>query len=223
VGPREGMPRVRDMQRTKFGGEAPCVYVLDDEKSVLSAVARALRRAGYAVATFSSPRAFLEEAKLDPPCCVVLDVHMPEINGVEIQERLAGLEQPPSIVFMSGASDIGTSVKAMKAGAIDFLAKPFESQELLAAVDVAMRRAEQRFLDRIDVAKAQALLTRLTPREREVCDLVVRGLRSKEIAEELGAAVKTVNIHRSRVMTKLGVTTVVELVRLLERSRGRRD
>jgi FixJ family two-component response regulator len=148
---------------------------------------------------------------------------MPEINGFEIQERLAGLEQPPSIVFMSGASDIGTSVKAMKAGAIDFLAKPFETRELLEAVDVAISRAKQRLLERNEVAKAEALLARLTPREREVCDLVVRGLRSKEIAQELGAAVKTVNIHRSRVMTKLGVTSVVELVRLLERSARKRE
>jgi FixJ family two-component response regulator len=211
------------MQRTQSKDAAPRVFILDDEESILTAVGRTLRRAGYAVATFSSPRAFLDEAKLDPPCCVVLDVHMPEINGVEIQERLASLEQPPSIVFMSGASDIGTSVKAMKAGAIDFLAKPFETKELLEAVAVAMRRAEQRLAERSEAAKARALLARLTPREREVCELVVRGLRSKEIAEALGAAVKTVNIHRSRVMTKLGAATVVELVRLLERSAGRVD
>jgi FixJ family two-component response regulator len=211
------------MQRTQSKDAAPRVFILDDEESILTAVGRTLRRAGYAVATFSSPRAFLDEAKLDPPCCVVLDVHMPEINGVEIQERLASLEQPPSIVFMSGASDIGTSVKAMKAGAIDFLAKPFETKELLEAVAVAMRRAEQRLAERSEAAKAKALLARLTPREREVCELVVRGLRSKEIAEALGAAVKTVNIHRSRVMTKLGAATVVELVRLLERSAGRVD
>jgi FixJ family two-component response regulator len=211
------------MQRPPHVDGAPSVYVLDDEESILTAVARTLRRAGYVVATFSSPRAFLDQATLLPPCCVVLDVHMPEINGVEIQERLAGLDQPPSIVFMSGASDIGTSVKAMKAGAIDFLAKPFETKELLEAVDVAIHRAEQRLLERTAAAKAEALLARLTPREREVCDLVVRGLRSKEIAEELGAAVKTVNIHRSRVMTKLGVTSVVELVRLLERSAGKLD
>ncbi len=221
--PHQGMPRMKDILETARAAGTPRVYVLDDEESILSAVARTLRRAGYAVATFSSPRAFLEQAKLDPPCCVVLDVHMPEINGVEIQERLAGMEQPPSIVFMSGASDIGTSVKAMKAGAIDFLAKPFETKELLEAVDVAMRKAEQRLLDRTEVGKALSLLARLTPREREVCDLVVHGLRSKEIAEQLGAAVKTVNIHRSRVMTKLGATTVVELVRLLERAAGKLD
>lgn len=197
------------------------VFVLDDEECVLKTVSRMLKRAGYRVAAFSSPRAFLAEARLVPPCCLILDVHMPEISGVEIQERLACSEQPPSIVFMSGAADIGTSVKAMKAGAVDFLAKPFEPKELIAAVAVALRRSEERLAARADLARAQALLSRLTPREREVCDLVVRGLRSKEIAEELGAAVKTVNIHRSRVMSKLGVASVVELVRLLERTAQR--
>lgn len=195
----------------------PQVYILDDEETVLSVVGRTLRRAGYRVETFSSPRLFLEQARLDPPCCLVLDVHMPEINGVEIQARLAASEQPPSIIFISGAADVGTTVKAMKAGAIDFLAKPFEPKDLVAAVSVALERAEQRLAERSDAAKAQALLARLTPREREVCDLVARGLRSKEIADELGAAVKTVNIHRSRVMNKLGAATVVELVRILER------
>lgn len=210
---------MREGSRTGAVGGAPQVYVLDDEETVLSVLGRTLRRAGYLVATYDSPRRFLEEAKLDPPCCLVLDVHMPEINGVELQERLARTEQPPSIVFMSGVPDVGATVKAMKAGAIDFLAKPFETQELIAAVEVALQRARERFAERTEAAKAQALLSKLTPREREVCELVVRGLRSKEIAEELGAAVKTVNIHRSRIMTKLGATTVVELVRLLERSR----
>jgi FixJ family two-component response regulator len=198
---------------------APQIYVLDDEETVLSVLGRTLRRAGYHVVTYSSPKRFLEEARLDPPCCLVLDVHMPEINGVELQQRLAQTEQPPSIVFMSGVPDVSATVKAMKAGAIDFLAKPFETKELLAAVEVAIRRAQERLTERTESAKAQALLARLTPREREVCGLVARGLRSKEIADELGAAVKTVNIHRSRIMSKLGATTVVELVRILERAK----
>ena len=208
---REGLP-------SPGADGAPQVYVLDDEETVLAVLSRTLRRAGYQVSTYASPRRFLEEARLDPPCCLVLDVHMPEINGVEIQERLARLEQPPSIVFMSGVPDVTATVKAMKAGAIDFLAKPFETRELLSAVEVALGRAQDRLAERAETAKAQALLARLTPRERQVCELVVRGLRSKEIADALGAAVKTVNIHRSRVMSKLGATTVVELVHLLERS-----
>jgi FixJ family two-component response regulator len=207
--------------RTPDRTRGPQVYVLDDEECVLTAVGRVLRRAGFEVATFKSPNAFLAEARLDPPCVLVLDFHMPEINGVEIQERLASVEQPPSIVFISGAADVGTSVKAMKAGAIDFLAKPFETDELLTAVKVGLRLAEDRLLARTETSKARALLARLTPREREVCNLVVSGLRSKEIAEQLGSAVKTVNIHRSRIMSKLGATTVVELVHLLERATGR--
>jgi FixJ family two-component response regulator len=205
--------------RTSGADGAPQIYVLDDEETVLSVLGRTLRRAGYQVVTYSSPKRFLEEARLDPPCCLVLDVHMPEINGVELQQRLAQTEQPPSIVFMSGVPDVTATVKAMKAGAIDFLAKPFETKELLAAVEVAIRRAQERLTERTEAAKAQALLARLTPREREVCGLVARGLRSKEIADELGAAVKTVNIHRSRIMSKLGATTVVELVRILERAK----
>jgi FixJ family two-component response regulator len=206
--------------RTAGRSGGPRVYVLDDEECVLTAIGRTLRRAGYEVVTFKSPRAFLQEARLDPPCCLVLDLHMPELNGVEIQERLGSAEQPPSIVFISGAGDVGTSVKAMKAGAVDFLAKPFETVDLLNAVQVALRRAEERLAKRTEMAGARALLARLTPREREVCNLVVSGLRSKEIADELGSAVKTVNIHRSRIMSKLGTTTVVELVHLLERAAG---
>lgn len=212
---------MRDKQQIARADGAK-VYVLDDEASVLSALGRMLRRAGYAVETFESPKAFLDEATLAPPCCLVLDVHMPELNGVQIQERLANLDQPPSIVFISGAADVGTTVRAMKAGAIDFLAKPFEMKDLLAAVEAALQKARERLVIRAESAEAQALLARLTPRERQVCELVVRGLRSKEIAEVLGAAVKTVNIHRSRVMTKLGVETVVELVRLLQRSEPRK-
>jgi len=212
---------MKNASRTPSKDVTRQVFILDDEECVLTALGRALRRAGYAVATFRSPREFLAEARLDPPCCLVLDVHMPEINGVEIQERLASVEQPPSIVFMSGAADIGTSVKAMKAGAIDFLAKPFETKELVTAVEVALRHSEEQLAERTEMAQARTLLARLTPRERQVCERVVQGMRSKEIADELGAAVKTVNIHRSRIMAKLGATTVVELVRLLEKAAGR--
>jgi FixJ family two-component response regulator len=191
------------------------VVILDDEDAVLVALSRALRRAGYEVSTYQDPRVFLAEAKLDPPCCLVLDVYMPGINGVEIQRRLQELEHPPAIVFMSGLSDIPTSVKAMKAGAVDFLAKPFENKELIAAVSEALARSEQGHAQRSASAQARALLGRLTPRERQVCELVAKGLRSKEIAEALGAAVKTVNIHRSRILSKLGADTAVELSRLV--------
>jgi FixJ family two-component response regulator len=193
--------------------------VLDDDELVLRSLARLLRRAGYRVAAFGSPRQFLEEAPLTAPCCLVLDVHMPEMDGLEIQQKLAASPEPPSIVFISGGADIPTSVRGMKAGAIDFLPKPFASKELLAAVAAALRHAEERAAEHEVASEAARRLERLTPREREVCEGVARGLKSKEIAEELGAAVKTVNVHRSRVMSKLGVPSVAALVKLLDRAR----
>jgi FixJ family two-component response regulator len=147
---------------------------------------------------------------------------MPEMNGPEIQELLAGLEVPPSIVFMSGHADIPTSVKAMKAGAIDFLAKPFDNEVLLAAVSTGLQDSRARLAAHREIMDARALLERLTPREREVCDCIVRGLRSKEISAELGAAVKTVNVHRGRIMAKLGISSIAELVRLVTRAGGGR-
>jgi FixJ family two-component response regulator len=192
---------------------------LDDDAMVLRTLARVLRRAGYRVATFESPRRFLVEARLTPPCCLVLDVHMPEIDGLEIQRKLAASEDPPAMVFISGGADIPTSVRVMKAGALDFLSKPFGNKDLLAAVAAALRHAEQRAQVEDGARQARSLLARLTPRELEVCQAVARGLKSKEIAEELGAAVKTVNVHRSRILAKLQVSSVAALVKLLDRAR----
>lgn len=200
------------------GTQPPQVYLLDDDALVRRTLERVLRRAGYRVAAFGSPRQFLQEAALSPPCCLVLDVQMPEMDGVEIQQRLAATGEPPSIVFISGGADVPTSVRVMKAGAVDFLTKPFGSKELLAAVATALQHAEARARASHGARDARGRLERLTPREREVCDAVARGLKSKEIAEELGTAVKTVNVHRSRVMAKLGVTSVAALVKLLDRA-----
>jgi FixJ family two-component response regulator len=196
----------------------PQVYLLDDDAMVLRTLARVLRRAGYRVAAFESPRRFLEEAQLTPPCCLVIDVHMPDIDGLEIQQKLAASEEPPAMVFISGGADIPTSVRAMKAGAVDFLPKPFGNRELLAAVTAALRHAEQRAQAQTGARQARNLLARLTPRELEVCQAVARGLKSKEIADELGAAVKTVNVHRSRILAKLQVSSVAALVKLLDRA-----
>jgi len=196
----------------------PQVYLLDDEALVLRTLGRVLRRAGYRVATFESPGRFLAEAALTPPCCLVLDVHMPEMDGLEIQGKLAATENPPAMIFISGGSDIPTSVRVMKAGAVDFLPKPFASRELLAAVASALQHAERRAQALDGAREARARLARLTPRELEVCRAVARGLKSKEIAEELGAAVKTVNVHRSRILGKLGISSVAALVKLLDRA-----
>lgn len=203
------------------GAQAPQVYLLDDDELVLRTLARVLRRAGYRVGAFASPSRFLAEAPLAPPCCLVLDVHMPEMDGVQIQQRLAASESPPAIVFISGGADVPTSVRVMKAGAVDFLPKPFSNKDLLAAVASALRLAEERARASAGSREARQRLERLTPREREVCEGVARGLKSKEVAAELGAAVKTVNVHRSRVMAKLGVSSVAALVKLLDQARGR--
>jgi FixJ family two-component response regulator len=208
----------------KEGGTAgaaspPQVYLLDDDLLVLRALTRVLRRAGYRVAAFESPRRFLAEAPLTPPCCLVLDVHMPEMDGLQIQQRLSTSANPPAMIFISGGADIPTSVRVMKAGALDFLPKPFGNKELLAAVAAALQHAEQRSQVEDGAREARTRLARLTPRELEVCQAVSRGLRSKEIATELGTAVKTVNVHRSRVMAKLGASSVAALVKLLDRAR----
>jgi FixJ family two-component response regulator len=198
----------------------PQVYALDDDPSVLVVMSRLLRRAGYRVASFDSPRRFLREAPLTPPCCLVLDVHMPEMTGLEIQEKLTRSQFPPSIVFISGGADIPTSVKVMKAGAIDFLPKPFTGKELLEAVTTALKRSESQLAAQATALEARRRLRRLTPREHQVCAGVARGLKSKEIAVELGSAVKTVNVHRSRVMAKLGVSSVAALVKLMAEADG---
>lgn len=192
------------------------VVVLDDEARVGEMLSRLLSRAGYAVQVFASPRKFLEEADLAAPCCLVLDVNMPELTGIEIQELVKRAAVPPAIVFMSGGADVPTSVKAMKAGAVDFLSKPFANKDLLAAVDTALRRSAKDVELHGQVLVAKAAFAKLTPREQEVCQRVAQGLKSKDIAGELGSAVKTVNIHRSRIMSKLGVESVAELVRLVD-------
>ena len=196
------------------------VHVVDDEPVVTTVIARVLRRAGYRVETWNDPETFLGNARLDPPCCVVLDLHMPGLSGPEIQARLAALEMPPAVVFVSGGAGVPDSVRAMKAGAVDFLQKPFPNDDLLAAVDAALARSRAALEAHRDVRSARERLARLTPRERQVADCLVRGLRSKQIAAELGTAVKTVDVHRSRVMEKLGVDSIADLVRLVERAGG---
>ena len=212
---------MKDVGAGEPGALAPQVYLLDDDELVLRTLTRVLRRAGYRVAVYASPTAFLAGAALTPPCCLLLDVHMPEMGGEQIQLKVQGTATPPPIVFISGGSDIPTSVRVMKAGAVDFLPKPFANKDLLAAVASALRVAEERRRAGDGAREAQARLARLTPRERQVCDGVARGLKSKEIAAELGAAVKTVNVHRSRVMAKLGVSSVAALVKLVEKAGGR--
>ena len=199
---------------------APTVFVVDDDPSVLRALERLLRAAGHAVEAYASPGAFLERAPSERPGCAVIDLRMPGLDGTELQEELSRRGCPLPIVFLTGHGDVPSSVRAMKAGAIDFLTKPCDDTDLLAAVARAIERDAR---GRAALGEQQALRTRfeaLTPREREVCLRVAQGLLNKQIADELGAAEKTIKVHRGRVMEKLGVESVAELVRLVDRLQG---
>ncbi|MDI1450971.1 response regulator [Polyangium sp. 6x1] len=196
------------------------VFVVDDDPSVLRSLERLLRSAGYAVEAHASPRVFLDHAPADRPGCVVVDLRMPEIGGLDLQEELArrGFELP--LVFLTGHGDVPSSVRAMKGGAIDFLSKPCDDTDLLAAVERALARDAEARVVRAEKDAARARFASLTPREREVCLLVARGLLNKQIAAELGTAEKTIKVHRGRVMEKLAVESVADLVRLVDRAQS---
>jgi FixJ family two-component response regulator len=193
------------------------VFVVDDDASVLQALSRLLRAEGYAVRECPSPAAFLEQHDHDHPGCVVLDLSMPGLSGLEVQTALAaGGERP--VVFITGHGDVPSSVQAMKAGAVDFLMKPFDDVELLRAVRSAVDRDLRRRAERAERADLERLLATLTPREREVLLHVVSGRINKRIAADLGTVEKTIKVHRARIMEKLRVNSVAELTRLCERA-----
>jgi FixJ family two-component response regulator len=194
------------------------VYLVDDDPGVLRALSRLLRAKGHDVKPYSSPQVFLEEHDMAVPGCAVLDVSMPDLDGLEIQRALtvAGSYHRP-VVFVTGKGDIPTSVRAMKAGAIDFLTKPVKDRDLFEAVSRAEARdAESRRLHS-EVESIQAKVSTLTPREREVLTHVVTGRLNKQIAGDLGTVEKTIKVHRSRMMEKLGIRTVADLVRMVEK------
>jgi FixJ family two-component response regulator len=194
------------------------VFLVDDDPSVLMALSRMIRASGYESRGFLSPRDFLREHDPAVPGCVVLDLAMPDVDGLELQQRLtqAGVGRP--IICLSGRADIPASVRAMKAGAIDFLVKPVRRDDLLSAI----ARAEERDAAARAAADKQksvnSRLSRLTPRERQVLDHVVLGSLNKQIAATLGTVEKTIKVHRGRMMTKMEVRSVAELVHLVEQA-----
>jgi FixJ family two-component response regulator len=198
---------------------SPTVFLVDDDPSVRRALARLIKSAGYQVQTFVSAREFLDKMPdANVIACLVLDVRMPGLSGIDLQHelRLTNLVLP--IIFITGYGDIPTTVKAMRAGAVDFLPKPVRDKELLRAIEQALARAV-RDRARSDEAKViQSRVEKLTPREREVMSLVVKGWLNKQIACELGTVEKTIKVHRARVMQKMEVDSVAELVRLAERA-----
>ena len=193
------------------------LYLVDDEPAVRKALSRLLRSAGYEVTAFGSAKEFMQQHLADAPGCLVLDVTMPEITGIELQEWLARTRSPLPIIFITGNGDIPTSVRAMKAGAVDFLTKPVKEADLLRAIEIALRRGRETRQTRAEVNAIQERLATLTPREREVLEHVVSGQLNKQIAGDLGTVEKTIKVHRARVMEKMGVQSLAELARLAER------
>jgi len=190
------------------------VFIIDDDQGILDALNRFLRTAGYETKAYSSPQAFLEEHDPSMPGCVVLDLSMPRMNGLAVQRELVtrGSERP--VIFLSGRGTVPASVEAMKAGAVDFLPKPLKGDELLSAIKVAEERDLVRLQRAAERKAAGKLIDKLTPREKEVMELVVQGHLNKNIAALIGTTEKTVKAHRGRVMHKIGVRSVAELVRL---------
>jgi FixJ family two-component response regulator len=193
-------------------------YLVDDDPGVLKALARMLRIAGYDSRQFSSPRDFLREHDPSIPGCAILDLTMPELDGLQLQRCLADDSIDRPIIFLTGNGDIPSTVQAMKAGAIDFLTKPVRREQLLAAIARAEEKdaAARRMRDRR--RSVESKLGRLTVREREVLEHVIAGKLNKQIAAILGTAEKTVKVHRGRMMAKLGVRSVAELVRFAQQA-----
>jgi FixJ family two-component response regulator len=194
------------------------IYLVDDDASVRRALTRLIRSSGYQVESFASAREFLEKGLLrDGPACLVLDIRMPGLSGIDLQGELLKTETILPIVFITGRGDIPTSVKAMKAGAVDFLPKPVKDKELLMAIEQALARAAREHSERDELEELRRRAETLTPRELEVMALVVSGKLNKQIAFELGTVEKTIKVHRARVMEKMGAASLAELVRRAEK------
>ena len=195
------------------------VFAVDDDASVRKGLARLLRSAGYKSEIFESASDFLARPPYSSPSCVIVDVQMPGINGMDLQETLIQRRREEQLIFITGHGDVPMCAQAMKAGAVDFLRKPFRTNELLQCVQNALIRSAEQRRHSAEKNEARHLLDLLTPREFEVMQLVITGMLNKQIAGELGTAEKTVKVHRGRVMEKLGVASVAELVRLVQRAR----
>jgi FixJ family two-component response regulator len=189
------------------------VHVVDDDTSFRTAIERRLKHAGYEVQTYSSAQHLLDRLPgVEEPGCILLDVQMPGLSGLELQNRLVELGSILPIVFVTGHSDIPTTVRAIKAGADDFLTKPIPSEQMIAAIERAMARYDLAHRQRTEINSFLALVATLTPRERQVFYLMMRGMINKKIADELGTTERTVKAHRHEVMEKMQVDSLAELV-----------
>ena len=196
----------------------PTVFIVDDDPAVLKSLSRLLRASQFNVVTFGSAQEFLERHDPHSPGCLVLDLAMPGLNGLELQEALKINGSAIPIIFLTGHGDIPMSVRAIKGGALDFLTKPVHDKDLLKAVEAALEKDRIERQSRAELDEIQERLATLTPREREVLIHVVSGQLNKQIAYDLGTVEKTIKVHRARVMEKMKVGSVAELVRLTERA-----
>jgi len=196
---------------------APLVYVVDDDESVRRALERLLRAAGFRAVGCASAEEFLEQPPADGPCCLVLDECLPGLDGLGLQRALAERRPGLPVIFLTGHADVPMSVRAMKAGAADFLTKPFRADELLAAVRQALERYARRRQESAEAEEVRRRAATLSPRERQVLSLVVRGLLNKEAGRALGVTEKTIKVHRARVMHKMRAESLPDLVRMAGR------
>jgi FixJ family two-component response regulator len=192
------------------------VFLVDDDARVREAIAELLASLGWATQTFTDATAYAAYPRPDIPACLILDVELPDINGLEFQNQLSDEDHPP-IVFITGHGDIPSSVRAIRNGAVDFLTKPVGERELVGAIRAAIQRDRIQRSVRADQAELQRRLAALTPREREVLPLVVSGLLNKQAAAELGISEITLQIHRSKIMQKMQAPSLADLVRIAER------
>ena len=204
------------MSTTKISASS-MVFVVDDDSLIRDALRRLIKSVGLEVETFSSAQDFLQAKKPDAPSCLVLDVRLPGPSGFDLQHQMAEADVNIPIIFITGYGDIPMSVRAMKAGAVEFLAKPFRDQDLLDAISQAIERDSQRRAQLADTADLRGRYERLTPREREVMSLVVAGLLNKQIAGELSTSEFTVKIQRGQMMRKMEADSVADLVRMSDK------
>ena len=219
---------VADIERPRRSERAPrgeeptaqatsVVFVVDDDASIRESLRRLITSVGFKVEAFASARAFLDARRADLPGCLVLDVRLPGLSGLDLQRELADTERAVPIIFLTGYGDIPMSVRAMKAGAVEFLTKPFREQDLLDAIRSGIERDRTMRAERRELAELRTRYAALTPRERDVMARIIAGLLNKQIAADLGTSEATVKEQRGHVMTKMQVGSVAELVRIASR------